>query len=99
MAKPFNGLSPAQAERLAMLAEEAGEIVMAVGKVLRHGYESTHPNGGPTNRTALGHEVSDLHGVAGAMLVAGDIRESDGQDHGITWVLKQRCTHHQKTAK
>jgi len=41
--KHFNGLSPAEAERLALLAEECGEVVQAVCKVLRHGYESTNP--------------------------------------------------------
>ena len=40
----FNGLTPAEAERLAMLAEEAAEVIQAVGKILRHGYASYHPD-------------------------------------------------------
>lgn len=40
----FNRLTPAQAERLAMLAEECAEVVQVVGKILRHGYDSYHPN-------------------------------------------------------
>jgi hypothetical protein len=28
----FNGLTPAQAERLAMLAEEAAEVIQVIGK-------------------------------------------------------------------
>lgn len=43
----FNGLSPAEAERLAILAEECSEVVQKVCKTLRNGYESTHPDGGP----------------------------------------------------
>lgn len=40
----FNKLTPAEAERLAMLAEECGEVIQVVGKILRHGFESYHPN-------------------------------------------------------
>ena len=34
----FNQLTPAETERLAILAEECGEVIQAVGKILRHGY-------------------------------------------------------------
>ena len=40
----FNRLTPAEAERLAMLAEEAAEVIQVVGKILRHGYASYHPD-------------------------------------------------------
>ena len=60
---PYNALSPREAEALAMLAEEAGEIVGAVGKTLRHGFESHHPEGTETNRAAIAREVADLHAV------------------------------------
>ncbi len=40
----FNRLTPAEAERLAMLAEEAAEVIQIVGKILRHGYASYHPD-------------------------------------------------------
>lgn len=58
--KHFNGLTPAQAERLALLIEELGEAAQAAGKILRHGYESRHPNGGPTNRENLEKELGDV---------------------------------------
>jgi NTP pyrophosphatase (non-canonical NTP hydrolase) len=60
----FNKLTPAEAERLALLAEECGEVLHAIGKVLRHGYESRHPldgADGETNRHALQRELGDLH--------------------------------------
>jgi len=41
--KPFNKLSPSEAELLALLAEECGEVIQIVGKILRHGYESCNP--------------------------------------------------------
>ena len=40
--RPFNQLDCAAAERLAVLAEEAGEVVQAVTKILRHGYDRVH---------------------------------------------------------
>lgn len=35
MADHFNGLTPAEAERLALLLEELGEAQQAIGKILR----------------------------------------------------------------
>ena len=54
------GLLPGQIERLALVAEECGEVLQVIGKVLRHGHESSHPNGGPTNRELLETELGDL---------------------------------------
>ena len=54
------GLLPGQIERLALVAEECGEVLQVIGKVLRHGHESSHPNGGPTNRELLEIELGDL---------------------------------------
>lgn len=56
----FNQLTPAQAERLALLMEEMGEAQQAIGKILRHGYESHHPNDGPSNRQSLERELGDV---------------------------------------
>ena len=52
----FNKLTPAEAERLAMLAEECGEVVQIVGKILRHGYDSQHPDG---NTAALDRYLAE----------------------------------------
>jgi hypothetical protein len=50
----FNRLTPAEAERLALLLEELGEAQQIIGKILRHGYESYHPDDPETtNRTLL----------------------------------------------
>ena len=56
----FNQLTPPELERLALLSEELGEAQQAIGKILRHGYESCHPDGGPTNREALEKECGDV---------------------------------------
>jgi len=71
----FNKLSPSEAERLAILLEEMGEAQQAIGKILRHGYESTHPDGGETNREMLERELGDVHYAVVNLYVCNDINE------------------------
>lgn len=64
--KNFNGLSPAQTERLVILQEELAESIQAVSKIMRHGYESTNQGKLPlTNRLhleeELGHVQNAIH--------------------------------------
>lgn len=58
----INNLTPAEIERLALLVEEAAEVIQVVGKILRHGYEDTNPvdSSGRTNRQLLESELGDL---------------------------------------
>jgi NTP pyrophosphatase (non-canonical NTP hydrolase) len=72
---PFNKLNPSQAERLALLAEECGEVIQIIGKILRHGYKSTHPNdlGGDTNRALLENELGDVHAAEQLLTEASDV--------------------------
>ncbi len=74
--QPFNQLTPAEAERLALLAEEMGEALQAIGKVLRHGYESYHPSHpeGPSNRQALTREVGDVYAAVCLLCESGDLQ-------------------------
>lgn len=82
------GLSPAEYERLALLAEECGEVIQIIGKILRHGYESRHPDGGPTNRELLERELGDVDAALRMMFDADDIIP----DHVDSW-------NHEKQAK
>jgi NTP pyrophosphatase (non-canonical NTP hydrolase) len=75
MSRPFNKLSPAEAERLALLAEECGECIQAVGKILRHGFDSVHPEGrdeGRDNRSNLEREMGDVLAAINMSFAAGD---------------------------
>lgn len=94
--KHFNRLTPAEAERLALLAEECGEVMQAIGKVLRHGYESTHPAGGPTNREALERECGDVYHAIWRLIGAGDI-DGNGMSQRADDKAKSvmRYLHHQ----
>ena len=98
----FNCLTPAQAERLAMLAEECGEVIQIIGKILRHGYESYHPDQQSTppafrytNRKALGDELTDLFSVASSLYRDG-VQEGSLHDLDRAWVKKLRYAHHQE---
>lgn len=98
--KHFNGLTPAQAERIAMLMEEAGEIIHACGKVLRHGYESVNPDDhqSPSNRQHLNKEIRDFEAIVSMMKEAGDLWGHQPRSVAEVVQKKLRYTHHQ-TAK
>ena len=74
----FNGLTDAQTERLAILAEECGEVVQIVGKILRHGYNSYNPTVDETKRKSntalLTKELGDLLWIISKMDDAADIK-------------------------
>lgn len=74
----FNKLSPAEAERLAVLLEELGEAAHAIGKVLRHGYESTDPTKlmSRTNRKNLERECGDVRHAMLRLCGAGDLSKA-----------------------
>ena len=95
----FNELTPAEAERLALLAEELGETTHAIGKILRHGYESKNPYHptGQTNREALEKEVADVYVAVRMMFEAGDIRRMACAMHEDvkTDTVKKYLHHHE----
>jgi NTP pyrophosphatase (non-canonical NTP hydrolase) len=93
---PLPRLTAAEIERLAMLAEECGEVQQAVGKILRHGYESKPPRGGLTNRVALEREIGDVHAVMELMQDAGDTRAPVVNSwRNEKRLALRRWTHHQ----
>lgn len=56
-----------------MLSEEMGEAIQAIGKVLRHGYDSRHPDGGPTNKESLERECGDVRHAMIRLCASGDL--------------------------
>lgn len=74
----FNQLTPAEAERLAILSEELGEVQQVIGKILRHGYDSAPPKDpADTNRSALVREAGDVLVALRLMYDSGDISLDD----------------------
>ncbi|OAN76675.1 hypothetical protein A8B82_14850 [Sulfitobacter sp. EhC04] len=97
MTPHFNNLTPAEAERLAMLAEECAEVIQIVGKILRHGYDSHHPDNPATdNRDLLAKEITDVAAVTREMKRAelSDYQLAD--TFGTVWRRKLGFTHHQE---
>lgn len=95
---PITRLTLAQRERLEMLAEEAGEVVQAVTKILRHGYESYHPDVADireNNKKALEKELLDLWCVYERMADYYDIGKLNFYGSAERWMNKLQYTHHQ----
>ena len=95
----FNKLTPGEAERLAVLAEECAEIIKAVGKVQRHGYDNTDPRSesGETNRTRLARELGDVRFATAMLVSSGDI-DAGTMDETVEARVNERRSnylHHQ----
>lgn len=56
----FNKLTARQTEALALLSEECAETIQIIGKILRHGIESCHPDTTECNRDLLMSELGDV---------------------------------------
>ena len=92
-----NGLSDAETERLALLAEECAETGKAIGKILRDGYPSRNPDiaDSPSNREDLEHEVGDLLWAIDLMAHCGDISMLRSRADAGRHARKTRYLHHQ----
>lgn len=68
-------LTAAQIELLAILSEELGEAQGAIGKILRHGYNSANPDDdrGITNRESLQVEIGEVMCALDLLCVSGDL--------------------------
>jgi hypothetical protein len=94
----FNRLTPSEAERLALLLEELGEAQQIIGKILRHGYESYHPDDAKrtTNRSLLAQELGHVWAAIQMLVIPQDISGfileiSRGEKH----TKVKRWMHHQ----
>lgn len=94
----FNNLTPAEAERLALLSEECGEVVQIVGKILRHGWDSYHPDrpAGLTNRGMLQKEMGDVRAAMIILCEAGDTIKEQVHEYADEKLKKiGKYLHHQ----
>jgi hypothetical protein len=96
MTKPFNNLTPAQMERLDMLAEECAEVIMAIAKIKRHGLHNWHPeNPKRTNIMDLNRELQDVGAVMWALFQDGVMPMYAEMPPRERWENKLKWTHHQ----
>lgn len=78
-----NKVTPPEIERLAILAEECGEVTQMVGKILRFGWYGTKTKAkdyGP-NSARLEEEVGNLINIVNMMVDAGDISRNSIHRH------------------
>ena len=97
-------MTESERERLAMLAEECAEVIHVIGKILRHGYESSNPTIPKehgvfvsTNHGDLIKELGDIRGVLYGMIQARDLPSDlfETEDPEKVWKRKLKWTHHQ----
>lgn len=98
MSEHFNKLQPAEDERLALLAEECAEVIQAVAKIQRHGYDSCDPTNPqcPGNRKLLEVEAGQVAHALALMIKAGDITQ-EGMDAAFAARIEKvkKYLHHQ----
>lgn len=92
---PFNQITPAEAERLAMLSQEASRLIQMANKVLHHGMGGAQPDGpGFPNRDDIVEGLADLEAVRVMMEIAGGI---DGPQAPISedtlWRIGKKVRH------
>ena len=98
MPEHFNALSPAEAERLAFLIEECGEVIQAASKILRHGYDSFNPtlDADVSNRDRLTIELGQVRAAMYLLHTSGDINEHREKVATLTKIRSVRHgMHHQ----
>lgn len=103
MSEFTNHLTEAEAERLAILSEECGEVIQAVSKILRHGYSSKNPHlpaGGMDNEAMLEKEIGDVRWAVEMMTAAKDIDDDEIEGWKVSKAEKARpYLHHQEKVR
>jgi len=99
MTEHFNKLTPSELERLAHLAEECAEVIQAINKIIRHGYESYDPTNPDHkgNRNDLEREIADVYSVITLMFLEKDINADNISNIMFKKILrtKKLYYHHQ----
>lgn len=68
-------LTLAEQERLDIVQEECAEVIQAISKIKRHGFESGHPDGSTTNRQDLEKELGQLDLAVWMLVKEKDVSE------------------------
>lgn len=96
-ALPFNKLTEAEVERLALLMEEMAEASQVIGKILRHGYDSSHADYGHVlNRHLLQKEVGHVLAAVNLLSAPTGLEPQVLADLSLEAVESARVDKHQK---
>lgn len=98
-----NEPSACERELLEMLAEEASEVVQAVTKILRHGWDSYDPtvpvHRRVSNRDHLRKECVEVSAIYEQLVRNGSVNNFNAASLYLAWKKKLRYTHHQQEAE
>lgn len=88
----LGGMSLAKHERLAKLLEELGEVQQVIGKILRFGYDSYHPDTPAiTNKMRLEEELGHVSAIVDMMMIVkGDISGDQIVMHRMQHIKKMK---------
>ena len=75
-------------EVMDILQEECAEVIQAVSKIRRFGYETRWPEEGPTNRFHLETEIGDLLAMVGILIERGIISDSNVNEARVKKIAK-----------
>lgn len=78
-----SGLSPAEVERLALLAMAAGKLSAEAAKVVLYGWASPSPCSGRPAYVDVERGIGRLQAAAELMTEAGDVRGGDVRAYGV----------------
>lgn len=94
-------LTHAEYERLAWLMEEMGEVIQAIGKIQRHGWDSKDPTNPDHegNRADLEREMADVYEAITLLSNEGDISLSRVMKHVDLDFEEKDYFHHQSWCK
>ncbi len=67
-------------ERQALAKEEMAEAIQVLCKVERHGWNSSHPAGGPANYDLVATELGDVLAAIKILAESGDVSWQDIED-------------------
>lgn len=73
MGKTIEVPTAAERERLLLIIEECSEAIKLCTKIMRFGYDSTHPAREHNNRKRLAHELGHIGAAVSFLVDAGDI--------------------------
>ena len=71
----ISGITAAEIERLALLAESCGDVARTVAMAVQFGMDSLGPHGGYTTRQLLEHRVGNLYAAMSVLKDAQDVSE------------------------
>lgn len=59
---------------LDILQEECAEVILAISKIKRFGWDSIHPEGGVDNRARLAQELGDVEAIVDILTMCGSVQ-------------------------